>query len=1012
MYDDRTYLDNNAVLHLLGREYHITGLEGAGTSSIVYNATVSVSDNSIKTEKKVLIKELYPLNLSIGRNKTTGALIIPERSQNNFKKYIESFEKAAELQIELHNPLEKESDTLSATNSTSSIEDVCEHGNTLYSVMSVDNGQTYEEYKNNDLRSHIEICKNLAEAIQKYHKRGYLHLDIKPENIFVLARSNQIKLFDFDTVQLKEDINKKKCRVSYTPAFAPPELELINVNNTYYSVLDERTDIYTIGATLFYKLFNKKTPSFTDKLPNQTWNYEKSNITATATPQVKDSLNDYFRKTLAFLQNDRYNNVSEVINALGCILNLLNFKYNLVNQNIYKTSGDYFILRTQEIKQIRTILNEKHIAYLYGMGGIGKSETARAYAEEYRNDYSVIQLVDYFSNLEDTLGSLKFSDDDQYKKQRETQGNAVSRFEYVYKRLQQRLLNNEKTLIIIENYDLDITDTEKNKHIIEKNNEVERKLKELSVHFLFTTRNIPSSFKSDKTVKIDCFTHKQLREHFFKINPINHDDPERIDIINRIIDLTDSHTLSISLIARLSLAKEEWGECTLDDIFNQISRHGTNNNYDDLVESNIDDQSREDSVYNTIKSLFDFSSLKQDEQYVLLCAALLPKTGMNVKDFCELFSRQKGVSQPIDKSMMNSIKKLIKIGWLSKNGYESITISIHPIIADVALNELAFLFDGDNSRYFFRKLEYKLNSPWRYRYQIFPLYEPEFYSSSSKIGIYERIVIKMINRIPLNYSFFFICTCANTILRYRRFEEYDYFSVKASDYLYERKNDISLLDFAILDKGLCIRYCLYPYPQNPYIPEDKREAYLKHNISEAEKRASIYYKRMGDMLSDLDKGRFEIEMAFAFSSANKYTPAINHYIASLQYFKAANNKTEFVNALLYLTMNLRWRSFLEAENVEKQRIDLRISEEILKTAHKQLEKTLNKESYELNLLKSLLADVRSRSARSLGIELTDNQWWKRFNPKAECAWTKLSDQDETELKRFISDYCSIESFDN
>lgn len=337
MYDDRTYLDNNAVLYLRGREYHITGLEGAGTSSIVYHATVSVSDNSIKTEKKVLIKELYPMNLSIVRNKTTGALIIPKRSQNNFIKYIESFKKAVKLQIEFHNPLEEESDTLSATNSTSSIEDVCEHGNTLYSVMSIDNGQTYDKYDNDDLRSHIEICKNLAEAIWKYHKRGYLHLDIKPKNIFVLAGSNQIKLFDFDTVQLKGNINNRNCRVSFTEEFAPPELYLITRDRSYYSQIDQRSDIYLIGATLFYKLFDR-TPSFSDRFPYKTWDFGKSTIARTASSQVKDQLTVILRKTLAQLREGRYNHISELINDFNDILISLNFIHQTIEKGIQKVN--------------------------------------------------------------------------------------------------------------------------------------------------------------------------------------------------------------------------------------------------------------------------------------------------------------------------------------------------------------------------------------------------------------------------------------------------------------------------------------------------------------------------------------------------------------------------------------------------------------------------------------------------------------------------------------------------
>lgn len=954
MYDDRTYLDNNAVLYLRGREYHITGLEGAGTSSIVYHATVSVSDNSIKTEKKVLIKELYPMNLSIVRNKTTGALIIPKRSQNNFIKYIESFKKAVKLQIEFHNPLEEESDTLSATNSTSSIEDVCEHGNTLYSVMSIDNGQTYDKYDNDDLRSHIEICKNLAEAIWKYHKRGYLHLDIKPKNIFVLAGSNQIKLFDFDTVQLKGDINNRNCRVSFTEEFAPPELYLITRDRSYYGQIDQRSDIYLIGATLFYKLFGR-TPSFSDRFPYKTWDFGESTIARTASPQVKDQLTVVLRKTLAQLREGRYNDVSELLCAFDCILDLLKFKYNLVNQNIYKTSGDYYIPRTQEIKQIRNILNENHIAYLYGMGGIGKSETARAYVEEYRNDYSVIQFIGYQTDLAKAIASLSFSDDEGFN---DNAHNEDDRYKMVFTRLSGKLLNNERTLIIIDNYNY-ISDaakdiSEKDQKVLETNRKVLQDLTKLSIHFIFTTRNKPLPHDIKKRVEINEFTSDELRELFFQINPRYKDDPERVKKVDKILELTGYHTLTVDLIARQSASIEGMGNHTLDDLIDVISRSGINNEVDVIVPNNKDEKDTYDIVYNHIKALFDFNQLSDMEEYVLATAALLPVTGMKEKDFCELIAIDKVSNHPTGWGLNKTITKLVESGWLCRNSHmkydendplfkpaldtgaiinETVSIvSMHPLIADTAINELGF--DSVFFKYFSENLEYHYKEKWCifddfWENNVISIMDsPEYIV----INTCDEMIIRLLYRAPINHNnFVFISKLAYVILCYQRVSDFDAFLHKANEYIDKNENN-DPCDLAWYYKLLCIRYCIYRLPQKIVPPEytNSINENDKYN-NEAKKFAILSFEYFSKVLDNADKADLAEEFAIAFWYSHDFETAFSFRKLSLKYSKKTNDKKRISHALYELGQS--FYNYVYEIDIQADRIRyLKYSELVIKQA--------------------------------------------------------------------------------
>jgi serine/threonine-protein kinase len=75
------------------------------------------------------------------------------------------------------------------------------------------------------------------------HRRGVFHGDLKPHNI-MLSKSGQVKLIDFGTAWLR---GQDKNRVQGTPQYMAPE-------QAVDKVVDEKTDIYNLGATM-YRMF-------------------------------------------------------------------------------------------------------------------------------------------------------------------------------------------------------------------------------------------------------------------------------------------------------------------------------------------------------------------------------------------------------------------------------------------------------------------------------------------------------------------------------------------------------------------------------------------------------------------------------------------------------------------------------------------------------------------------------------------------------------------------------------
>ncbi len=96
-----------------------------------------------------------------------------------------------------------------------------------------------------------QVCRALSEA----HAAGLIHRDIKPSNIFAARRGGMddvAKLFDFGLVRLKAKAQppdlSAEGQILGTPLFMSPE------QATGRPAVDERSDLYSLGAVAYYLL--------------------------------------------------------------------------------------------------------------------------------------------------------------------------------------------------------------------------------------------------------------------------------------------------------------------------------------------------------------------------------------------------------------------------------------------------------------------------------------------------------------------------------------------------------------------------------------------------------------------------------------------------------------------------------------------------------------------------------------------------------------------------------------
>jgi len=89
----------------------------------------------------------------------------------------------------------------------------------------------------------LHVLMQIAEALAYAHEKKVVHRDIKPANA-MWTRDKKVKLMDFGLAKVVEEARNHTTVVAGTPYYMSPE-------QTLGKNVDHRTDIYSLGVTLF-----------------------------------------------------------------------------------------------------------------------------------------------------------------------------------------------------------------------------------------------------------------------------------------------------------------------------------------------------------------------------------------------------------------------------------------------------------------------------------------------------------------------------------------------------------------------------------------------------------------------------------------------------------------------------------------------------------------------------------------------------------------------------------------
>jgi eukaryotic-like serine/threonine-protein kinase len=94
----------------------------------------------------------------------------------------------------------------------------------------------------------VIVFVQVAAGLVHMHRRGVFHADLKPNNI-LYGKRGEVKIIDYGLAWIK---GEPKDRVQGTPEYMAPE-------TAKSKVINERTDIYNLGATM-YRITTLKLP--------------------------------------------------------------------------------------------------------------------------------------------------------------------------------------------------------------------------------------------------------------------------------------------------------------------------------------------------------------------------------------------------------------------------------------------------------------------------------------------------------------------------------------------------------------------------------------------------------------------------------------------------------------------------------------------------------------------------------------------------------------------------------
>ena len=216
-----------------------------------FGVTYLALDTRLKTI--VAIKEYLPRDIAGREPNQLTVYFHTSEDQESFKYGLDRFLDEARTLAKLDHP------------NIVRVRDFFEENGTAYLVMDYCEGLTLAEYVNGhptrrvDPQHAVSIMIQILDGLRQVHQKGFLHRDIKPQNIYLSSGKRPI-LLDFGAARQAMGERSKSLSVILSEGYAPFEQYQRNGNQGPW------TDIYGVAATLYNMITGEVPPSAMDRV--------------------------------------------------------------------------------------------------------------------------------------------------------------------------------------------------------------------------------------------------------------------------------------------------------------------------------------------------------------------------------------------------------------------------------------------------------------------------------------------------------------------------------------------------------------------------------------------------------------------------------------------------------------------------------------------------------------------------------------------------------------------------
>lgn len=176
-------------------------------------------------------------------------------------------------------------------------------------LMEMVEGVTLEQHRPTDLFQVCQIFFQAAEGLRAMHKAGFIHADIKPNNI-MLTEKDGVKLIDFGQSCKSGTI---KQRIQGTPDYIAPE-------QVKREQITERTDVFNLGASFYWILTGQHIPTMIHKknagITSKNEEYKRGQAPIEINPEIAPALSSLVMDCVERRPEDRPQTMGQVIDRL------------------------------------------------------------------------------------------------------------------------------------------------------------------------------------------------------------------------------------------------------------------------------------------------------------------------------------------------------------------------------------------------------------------------------------------------------------------------------------------------------------------------------------------------------------------------------------------------------------------------------------------------------------------------------------------------------------------------